>query len=142
MGLNNVINSKNTTFRKLSFLRSSTWYFFAIALTFLSILFALVVDKSSNIYFIRVFLGLIYVIFLPGYSLSRAFMDYSKLDELEIASLSIGLSVVIITFTGILLDNTSIGITFNSVIITLFLVVIFFSTYSIIENYHADKKSR
>ncbi len=62
--------------------------------------------------FIRIVLGLLLVLFLPGgYALvALLFPAKNGLEGVERAALSIGMSVAIVPLTGLALDNTSFGI--------------------------------
>jgi hypothetical protein len=60
--------------------------------------------------YIRNVLGFILVIFLPGYSMTRALFPKGEIDNIERAALSIGLSLSIVTIIGIILNYTPMGI--------------------------------
>ena len=63
-------------------------------------------------------LGLIYVLFLPGYALVNAlFPVKSELTHFKKLVLSFGLSVVIMIFVGLLLNQTTWGITWETLYI-------------------------
>ena len=60
---------------------------------------------------IRIILGLLFVLFLPGYSLIAALFPKKKdLDTIERLALSFGLSIAITPLIGLLLNYTPFGI--------------------------------
>ncbi|GAH85820.1 unnamed protein product, partial [marine sediment metagenome] len=68
----------------------------------------------------RVFIGLILVIFLPGFSLSAMlFPKRDDLDVIERIALSFILSVAIVPLLGLILNFTSFGIRLVPVLIIL-----------------------
>jgi uncharacterized membrane protein len=74
---------------------------------------------------IRAILGVIFVLFIPGYTLiSALFPRRDSLNNMERLVLSIGASMAIVTGTGIILNFTPLGIRLWPVIITLFLFII------------------
>jgi uncharacterized membrane protein len=75
---------------------------------------------------LRVPLGLLFVLFLPGYSLIAAlFVRRGDLDGIERAALSFGLSIAVVPLIGLLLNYTPFGIRFQPVAasLTLFTLV-------------------
>ena len=90
------------------------------ALTFLLIL--LVAFLPDNV--LRIILGLPFLLFFPGYtSLSALFPRRESLNDIERFALSFGLSIVIVPLIGLALNYTSWGITLNSILYSLFVVV-------------------
>ncbi|PXF56444.1 MAG: hypothetical protein C4B59_16880 [Candidatus Methanogaster sp.] len=80
-----------------------------IALTFACILFVLAPRLNETP--VRVVLGLLLVLFLPGYSLVAALFPRSAdLDGVERVALSFGLSIAIVPLIGLGLNYTQYGI--------------------------------
>jgi len=80
-----------------------------IALTLACLLFVLVPRLSETP--VRVVLGLLLVLFLPGYSLIAAlFPRRDDLDGIERIALSFGLSIAVVPLIGLGLNYTPFGI--------------------------------
>ena len=80
-----------------------------IALTLACILFVLAPRLNETP--VRVVLGLLLVLFLPGYSLIAAlFPRRDDLDGIERIALSFGLSIAVVPLLGLALNYTSYGI--------------------------------
>ncbi|NOZ76415.1 MAG: DUF1616 domain-containing protein [Euryarchaeota archaeon] len=74
---------------------------------------------------LRVPLGLIFVLFLPGYSLIAAlFVRKADLDGIERTALSFGLSIAVVPLIGLLLNYTPFGIRFQPVAASLTLFIL------------------
>jgi uncharacterized membrane protein len=65
-------------------------------------------------------LGLPYALFLPGYALTTAlFPKQSDLDGIVRTALSFGLSIAVLTFVGLLLHYTGLGVQLDPVLISI-----------------------
>ena len=90
----------------------------AFVLTLLTFIFVLV--PPLNQLFIRTILGLVMVLFLPGYALIAAlFIGKDDLDAIERIALSFGLSIAVVPLLGLGLNYTPFGIRLVPIIITL-----------------------
>ena len=90
----------------------------ASILTLLTFIFVLV--PPLNQLFIRTILGLVMVLFLPGYALIAAlFIGKDDLDAIERIALSFGLSIAVVPLLGLGLNYTPFGIRLVPIIITL-----------------------
>jgi uncharacterized membrane protein len=75
----------------------------------------------------RILFGLPFLLFIPGYSLvSALWVKKAELGGLERASLSLGLSIVVVPLAGLGLNYTPWGITLTSVVITLYCLIFLF----------------
>lgn len=69
---------------------------------------------------LRILLGLPYALFLPGYALTTAlFPKRSDLDGIVRTALSFGLSIAVLTFVGLLLHYTGLGVRLDPVLISI-----------------------
>ena len=70
---------------------------------------------------VRVALGLIFVLFLPGYALIAVLFPSSEdIDWIERVAFSFGLSIAVVPLLGLVLNYTPWGITLESVVTTVF----------------------
>ena len=89
-----------------------------IALTLACILFVMVPPLNETP--VRVLLGLLLVLFLPGYSLIAAlFPKRDDLDGIERIALSFGLSIAVVPLLGLALNYTPFGIRLVPILIVL-----------------------
>ena len=94
-----------------------------LALTLACILFVL--DPRLNETPVRVVLGLLLVLFLPGYSLIAAlFPRKDDLDGIERIALSFGLSIAVVPLLGLALNYTPLGIRLVPVLLGLSLFTV------------------
>lgn len=74
---------------------------------------------------VRIALGLIFVLFLPGYTLVAAlFLKQDSLDAVQRIALSFGLSIAVVPIIGLIMNYTPWGISSNSVLISLFVFIV------------------
>ena len=79
------------------------------------ILVAAIVFFPSNI--LRVFLGIPFLLFFPGYTLMAAlFVRKERMDGIERVALSFGLSIAVVAFIGLILNYTPWGIGLETVL--------------------------
>jgi uncharacterized membrane protein len=72
--------------------------------------------------FVRVLIGVPFILFFPGYALVCAlFPRKQELDEIERVALSIGLSIAVVPLIGLLLNYSPFGIRLYPVLVSLFL---------------------
>ena len=89
-----------------------------IALTLACILFVMVPPLNETP--VRVLLGLLLVLFLPGYSLIAAlFPKRDDLDGIERIALSFGLSIAVVPLLGLALNYTPFGIRLVPILVVL-----------------------
>jgi len=89
-----------------------------ILLTLACILFVLVPPLNETP--VRIILGLLLVLFLPGYSLIAAlFPAKDDLDGIERIALSFGLSIAVVPLLGLALNYTPLGIRLAPVLVVL-----------------------
>ncbi|MFZ5633043.1 MAG: DUF1616 domain-containing protein [Bacillota bacterium] len=90
----------------------------------LSLLLTLVIT-AADIHFLRVALGLPFVLFFPGYALIAAlFPGREDLDGIERVALSFGLSIAVVPLIGLALNYTPWGIRLYPILASLNLFVL------------------
>ncbi len=96
---------------------------FTILLTLLCVVFISVPPLNKTP--VRIFLGLLLVLFLPGYSLIAIFFPIKDdLGRIEQVALSFGLSVAFVPFLGLALNYTQFGIKLSPILVVLSTVII------------------
>ncbi|WP_416111534.1 DUF1616 domain-containing protein [Methanobacterium sp. MZD130B] len=89
-----------------------------VVLTLLTVVFVLIPPLNKS--FIRTILGILLVLFIPGYSLIAAlFPRWGDLDGIERAALSFGLSIAVTPLIGLALNYTPWGIRLDPILISL-----------------------
>lgn len=89
-----------------------------IFIAVLCLIFVLVLPEGN---ILRILFGLPFLLILPGYSLvSVLWTRKSELDMLERVALSLGLSIALVALVGLALNYTPMGITLNSILFTIF----------------------
>ena len=67
----------------------------------------------------RVVLGTLLVLFIPGFTMVYALFSDQEIDDIERVALSVGLSICIAVFDGLLLNYTPKGLTLDQIVISL-----------------------
>jgi uncharacterized membrane protein len=89
-----------------------------VAITLLTVAFVLIPPLNKT--FVRTILGILLVLFIPGYSLIAAlFPKWGDLDGIERAALSFGLSIAVTPLIGLALNYTPWGIRLDPILISL-----------------------
>lgn len=124
------------------FLRTKATYWFWITIIFIlaTILAVIGIQKQNPFGFVRVFLGLVFVIVVPGYSLVRVlisnrlvkFGKTTSTNQLTVFSLAVVLSIAVVSMVGLVLDYTPWGINLGTLVFSLSAFTGFFATIAII----------
>ncbi|MFQ6106492.1 MAG: DUF1616 domain-containing protein [Thermoplasmata archaeon] len=92
-------------------------------LVFAALLVAAVASVSEGV--LRIALGLLFILFLPGYALIAAlFPSGDEIDWIERIALSFGLSIAVVPLLGLMLNYTPWGIRLEPVVTTVFLFIV------------------
>ncbi len=102
------------------------WYVTIVLLTALTLLFVYLIPNDSPFSFVSVTFGFVFVAVVPGYCLVNLLFatKENKLDIVEEIVLSVALSFGIVGLSGLFLGLSPIGISFNSIRLSLAIVVL------------------
>ena len=85
-------------------------------------------------------MGLIFVLFLPGFSLVKILFPTKQLDVFEMVAFSIGMSLALVPLIVLPLNFTPIGIGVSSVTLSILIITLFFSILAGIRGFQILKK--
>ena len=117
------------------------WLVVGVAVGAAIMVFA-VPDGSNPLIYARNFVGGVFVLFLPGYSLLRALFGAREMDAVERLALSVGLSLALVAIVGLLLNYTPWGIRVVPVTLSLLSVTIAFASAAVFREYTTRNTSR
>jgi len=155
--IQDLVDEKQLDFIELLFPQSfgeyfisnrSLWYWGVICVSIMAALSTLLIPVSlSPQIYLRNFLGLFFVLYLPGYSLIKTLYPITvpyktssqTLDSIERIALSIGLSLAVIPLMGVVLYNLPWEITIESSTITLLVLITLLATIGIIREFYTRK---
>jgi uncharacterized membrane protein len=115
----------------------SSWYWPLISITVLAAISIFMIPQNEYPWaYIRNILGLMLVLFLPGYSSTKMFFPTKifpktpskRFDIIEQVSISIGLSIAITSSSGIVMYFTPIGIDLIPITLILLSLTVIFAT--------------
>jgi len=103
------------------------WYLLTIAIEAITVSLVLTVGDNYPWIYLRNFLGIIFVLFLPGYAFTKALfpkkiLDSPQLDKIVRIVLSFGLSLALVAIIGLLLYYSPWGLALTAITLTLFVV--------------------
>jgi hypothetical protein len=122
------------------------WYWITIILAISTTATALTVPETAYPYvYLRYALGMIFVLWLPGFSLVKALFPKEppiktpsrNIDTIEQVALSIGLSLALVPIVGLLLNYTSWGIRLTPIVLSLLALTTVFATVGIAREHQA-----
>lgn len=117
--------------------RHSYWYLSTVILSIITILSIFIFPSNQSFYlYIRYILGSFFTMFLPGYCISKILYIDAEIEKLKLIVLSIGISISLSSIIGIILNYTPWGINLVPLMITYFILILFFSTIGIIREYN------
>lgn len=139
------------TYSISAYLRSAKaiWYWLTITSAVIAIFAVSIIPENFYpwIYF-RNILGVFFILCLPGYALSKALFPLNiltrpsteNLDKVMRVTLSIVLSLVIVPMVIMLLNYSPWGIRLAPVVLSLFVLTVFFATVALIREYSLKEK--
>jgi hypothetical protein len=126
----------------------AVWYWIILLLSLLTAFFVFTIpDNLVPQIYARSVLGILFVLFFPGYTLIKAIFPISvplemrskMLDNIERIALSIGLSLAVAPFIGLILYFMPWGLNLALITLSLLAVTTVFSTLAVYREYHARK---
>jgi len=137
-----------------SYLRSyhAVWYWITMTLTLATMLVVFVVPENDfPLVYVRYVLGIIFVLWLPGYAFIKALFPQTlpfaralahslgttekNLDTIERVALSLGMSIALVPIVGLLLNYTPWGIRLTPIVLSLTTLTLAFATTAIAREY-------
>ena len=127
------------------------WYWMIIAIGTLAAvtIFTIPEDFYPWIY-ARNILGVIFVLFLPGYALIKALFPVNmpiktsaeNLEALERFALSISMSIALVAIVGLILNYSPWGIKLDAMVLSLLAVTLIFATAAVVREIQVGKPAR
>jgi uncharacterized membrane protein len=123
------------------FSHKTLWYWGVIILsTATAVSIFTIPENDYPIAYVRIGMGIIFLLFLPGYSFIKALfpMDnsvkigFEKVDNLDRIVLSIGTSIVLVPLVGLVLNYSPWGIRLTSITVSLLALTVILSTAAIL----------
>jgi hypothetical protein len=119
----------------------ASWYWVTIVLIIASVIAVFAIPENAYpIVYLRYVLGIILVLWLPGYSLIKALFPEKEIDNIERTALSIGMSLALVPITGLILHYTPWGIETTPVTLSLLTLTAIFATAAIIREHQTKTK--
>ena len=119
------------------------WYAAIVLLTALALLFVYVIPGDSPFAFLNYAFGFVFVTFVPGYCLVSVLFATreNRLDRIEEIVLSVALSFGIVGLSGLFLGLSPVGINFNSIRVSLAVIVLVLASVAYVRKWRLTKVS-
>ena len=148
-----VIKLENQALQSRSlatYLKTGEAFWFWVTIAAGAITAAMVFTISESVYpwiYARNVLGVIFVLFLPGYAFIKAFFPINvpvktsmgSLEAIERIALSIGMSITLVSIYGLLLYYSPWGLDLTTIVLGLLAFTSVFATAAVIREYQAKK---
>lgn len=128
------------------FSTKATWYWITIALAIATaISVATIPENAYPIVYLRQVLGVIFVLYLPGYIFIKVLFpakvpiktSSENLDTIERIALSFGMSLALVPIVGLILNYTPWGIRLAPITLSLLMLTTVFATAAVIREHQA-----
>ena len=121
----------------------NAWFHLVVSASLATILAIYILPSAYPIVIFRWILGLVFVLFLPGYATVQAlFAGRRELDDIERFALSVGLSLAITPLVGLLLNYTPWGIRLDPIALSLSIYTLAMATIGTIRRYSLKSKDQ
>ena len=127
------------TTQKSFFSKENYWFFFTILLSFATSIILLVPSDLFQFGYLHSILGSVFLLFLPGYCITKVFfpaplaMGFDKLTNIiSKIGLSIGISLAVDSFVGLILNYTPYGIRLVPIVFSLLSLTVISATLAVV----------
>lgn len=126
------------------------WYWVTITVATIAVAASIAIPENSHLFsYFRILLGAIFVLWMPGYTLTKALFPSNSaarvptedLDPIERIALSVGMSLAIVPLVGLFLYHTPWGISLNPLVLTLYALTLFLGTVALIRDAQSKRQS-
>jgi hypothetical protein len=128
--------------------KSTLWYWATVAIAAVTVVVVFTVPEDLYPWsYLRNALGIIFVLWLPGYAVIKALFptqvpiktSTQTLDTIERIALSIGMSIAIVPIIGLILYYTPLGIGLTPIVLSLLALTLISATAAVIRTRQIDK---
>jgi hypothetical protein len=139
---------KLATYLKTS---QALWYWATIAVATLTVVTVFTVPEDFYPWtYLRNVLGIIFVLWLPGYTSVKALFparmpiktSTENLETIERIALSIGMSIALVPVIGLLLYYTPLGLSVTPIVLSLLALTVVFATVAIAREHQTKTKTQ
>ena len=132
------------------FSKQAAWYWATIGLALATAIAVFTIsDTAYPIVYLRSGLGIIFVLFLPGFAFIKAIFptkgpvktSSENMDTIEHLALSFGMSLVLTSIVGLILNYAPWGVQLTPITLTLLALTIIFATVAVLRDYQAKAQS-
>ena len=141
----NIKPEASTSFGTYLFSFESAWYWTIIAIALVTTLTVFTIPQDwFPLAYVRNVLGLVFVLFLPGYAFVKAIFQKKvpikttseSFDNIERFVLSIAMSIALTPMVGLILYYTPAGIGLTPITLSLLTLTVLFATAGMAREYH------
>ncbi len=143
-GVRSRSNRKRTSQKLRDYLRlgQAYWYWATIILALVTALLVFIIPENAfPLAYLRYILGSIFVLWLPGYTFIKALFPRKEIDSMETVALSIGMSLALVSITGLLLNYTPWGIRLGPITLSLLALTCTLATAALIREHQITTKT-
>lgn len=124
--------------------RQALWYWATIATaTITAVIIFTVPENLYPLSYVRIFLGTIFVLWLPGYTFLKALSlkkvsiktATKNLDTIKRIALSLGMSIALVPMVGLLLNYTPLGIRLTLIVLSLLALTLILATAAVVREH-------
>jgi uncharacterized membrane protein len=136
----------SSSLKEFSFSNKERWFWAVTAISVATILSVFTIPEANYpIAYIRNILGIIFVLFLPGYAFIKALFPTTvpikttseNLDNIERIALSFGMSLALVPIVGLILNYTPLGIRLAPITLSLLALTMICATAALIREYQS-----
>ena len=118
------------------------WFYGLLVFSFAAVAVAYVIPPSSPFVVARWALGLLFVLFLPGYALVEALFPSTDMDLFPRIALSVGLSLVLDMLSGLALNYTPWGIRLDPILFGLTVVTVGITLIALLRHFEMSRRGQ
>jgi uncharacterized membrane protein len=146
-----VIKLEDVSLKTVYNISDAAWYLLTIAIgTITSVLVFLIPAGFYPWVYMRNILGVLFVLFLPGYTFTRAILRFKKpesadsnsLEVIENIALGFALSLALVSIIALALYYSPVGLNLNTIVVSLFVFTSIFASIGLFRENKVNQRDR
>lgn len=111
------------------------YFYLSLIISFATVIVVFAMPPAFPFIMFRWVLGLLFVLFVPGYVAVESLFGFAEFDVFERVALSVGLSITLAMFVGLLVNYTPWRITLTPIVVSLTVLTVILDIAALLRRY-------
>ncbi len=108
------------------------WFIITLVLSIIFVFSTFYIDINNPLIYLRYFIGFIFIIYIPGFTAVKYFLDENRYSEEELVVIRIGVSICIVPVSSLIINYIFNGLNMYYLFYIIIFITYFFSILSLV----------